>query len=88
MISLTTLHIENYSKENHATSRFPHHRSYRGVGIENRANFLSKIMAVTEQDLVRVGNKYMSTLFDEDKTRTVVVCHPSKINEIQQGFKG
>ena len=49
---------------------------------------MNKIMAVTEQDLVRVGNKYMSTLFDEDKTRTVVVCHPSKINEIQQGFDG
>ena len=65
-----------------------HHRSYRGVGIGHRAEFLNKIMAVTEKDLARVGNKYMSTLFDEDKTRTVVVCHPSKINDIQQGFKG
>ena len=66
----------------------PRHRSYRGVGIEHRAQFLDKIMAVTGRDLARVGEKYMSALFDEGRTRTVVACHPSKIDEIREGFKG
>ena len=57
------------------------------MGIETRADFLKKIMAVTKADLIRVGNRYLSALFDEDQTRTVVVCHPSKIDEIQKGFK-
>jgi hypothetical protein len=30
----------------------------------------------------------MSALYDESKTRTVIVCHPSKIAEIKEDFKG
>ncbi len=30
----------------------------------------------------------MARLFEEDKAKTVVVCHPSKIDEVKEDFKG
>lgn len=48
---------------------------------------VSYIGKVTEADLNRVGEKYVSQLFEPAKTRTTIVCHPAKAEEIAAGFK-
>lgn len=45
------------------------------------------IAKVTVEDLSRVGPKYVKSLFDATKSRTCIVCHPSKVEEMKSGFK-
>lgn len=45
------------------------------------------ISQVTTDDLNQVGPKYVAPLFDPETSRTSIVCHPSKIEEIAAGFK-
>lgn len=45
------------------------------------------ISKVTIKDLNIVGPKYVKMLFDPVKSRTSIVCHPSKIEELKTGFK-
>lgn len=45
------------------------------------------ISKVTEDDLNRVGKKYVEQLFDPAKTKTSIVCHPSKTEEVAAEFK-
>lgn len=44
-------------------------------------------MQVSEADLRRVGKAYLSNLFDNQLSRTVIVCHPSKVNATRDSFK-
>lgn len=48
---------------------------------------LTQIETVTTSDLNRVGEKYVSALFDPTKTRTAVVTDPTKSAEIAAEFK-
>ncbi|KAJ8960915.1 hypothetical protein NQ318_020214 [Aromia moschata] len=44
-------------------------------------------MKLTTEDLNPVGEKYVSSLFDQRKSKTVVITHPSKLVEVDDGFK-
>lgn len=45
------------------------------------------ISKVSLGDLCRVGPKYVTPLFDPERSKTSVVCHPSKVEEICNGLK-
>ena len=49
---------------------------------------IMKIPSVTIDDLKRVGPKYFTPLFDPEKSKVSVVCHPTKVEEVKDGFKG
>ena len=51
------------------------------------SDLLDAVMRVTESDLQRVGEMYMRKLFDNDQSRTVIVCHPSKVEATKEAFK-
>ncbi|KAJ8023724.1 hypothetical protein HOLleu_36243 [Holothuria leucospilota] len=53
----------------------------------NRA-LLASVSKVTMEDLYRVGATYFTKLIDDTVSRCAVVCHPSKVDEIKEGFKG
>lgn len=68
------------------------------IDVSFRANFdqvdydfnrqlLKAIMAVTCDDLNRVGKKYMASLFDPKQVKTAIVTDPAKLEEIAAGFK-
>ncbi|XP_054283976.1 uncharacterized protein C05D11.1-like [Macrosteles quadrilineatus] len=48
---------------------------------------VSMIAKVTKEDLSRMGPKYVKLLFDPSISRTSIVCHPSKVDELNNGFK-
>ncbi|CAL1295066.1 unnamed protein product [Larinioides sclopetarius] len=48
---------------------------------------LEKISQVTTSDMERVGNKYLKSLFDGTLSKCAIVCHPSKVNEMIEGFQ-
>lgn len=50
----------------------------------NQAN-VRQVNNVTIEDMVSVGKKYISQLFTPD-SRTTIVCHPDKANEIRDEF--
>ncbi|CAL1679265.1 unnamed protein product [Lasius platythorax] len=47
-----------------------------------------RIAAVTMDDMTRVAALYLKPLFDPKKCKTTIVCHPSKVAEIGEAFKG
>lgn len=50
----------------------------------NQAN-IRQVNKVTIDDMVAVGKKYISKLFTPN-SRTTIVCHPDKANEIRDEF--
>lgn len=46
---------------------------------------LQKINEVTVNDLIRVGQKYVSKLFSSD-AKTMITCHPDKASDISSAF--
>lgn len=48
---------------------------------------LAEIEKVKKSDLDRVGEKYVSVLFNPTKTKTAVVTDPAKATEITSDFK-
>lgn len=62
--------------------------SLRNISPNYNRELISKTAQVTKDDLKRVGNKYLKCLFDETTAkRSVICCHPSKVEEIRIGFK-
>lgn len=49
--------------------------------------FLEKVQKVTIEDLYRVLNNYIKDLFDTKKNSLVVTTNPSKLSEIEKGFR-
>jgi hypothetical protein len=45
------------------------------------------ISEVRTEDLNQVGSEYIAPLFDPQMSKTSIVCHPSKTEEIAAGFK-
>lgn len=52
----------------------------------NQSN-IRQVNSVTIEDMVSVGQKYISQLFTPE-ARTTIVCHPDKANEIRNEFSG
>ena len=51
-------------------------------------NLLKKLASVSIDDLKYVGEKYFSRLFDPKKASVALCCHPTKVDEIVDDFKG
>ena len=49
--------------------------------------FIDDVSKVTMDDLLRVGKKYLSPLFDNKTSKLAVCCHPTKIQDISAGLK-
>ncbi|XP_069695441.1 uncharacterized protein C05D11.1-like [Periplaneta americana] len=60
---------------------------FKGVDHDYNRRLVQLISKVTTDDLNRVGAKYIAPLFDPQKSKTTIVCHPSKAEEIAAGFK-
>lgn len=59
---------------------------FKNVSHDYNRRMVQYISAVTVQDMSRVGPKYVKQLFDPKNCKTTIVCHPSKANEIAEGF--
>ncbi|XP_057672406.1 uncharacterized protein C05D11.1-like isoform X1 [Diorhabda carinulata] len=57
------------------------------VDYDFNQKFLKAIKDVTCDDLNRVGEQYMASLFDPKQARTAIVTDPAKLEEIAEGFK-
>ena len=49
---------------------------------------LTKVARVSLSDVKRVAPKYLLPLFDTKQSRCTVCCHPSKVSEVQEAFRG
>ena len=50
-------------------------------------SLLAKVSQVTLADLIRVGQTYVTPLFDPTQSSVAICCHPSKVEEIKEEFK-
>lgn len=57
------------------------------IQVEYYRVLLEKVNAVKLDDLVRVGKKYLSPLFDPAQSRLAICCHPSKVDDTVHAFK-
>lgn len=60
--------------------------TFKKVPVDYNKTLIKQVDAVTEEDLGRVGEKYMKLLFGAE-ARTAIVCHSNKTKEIQAGFE-
>ncbi|PNF33802.1 Uncharacterized protein C05D11.1 [Cryptotermes secundus] len=60
---------------------------FKRVDHDYNRQLVQLISQVTADDLNQVGPKYVAPLFNPETSRTSIVCHPSKIEEIAAGFK-
>ena len=52
-------------------------------------NLVAKVFKVTSDEMLKVGKKYVSPLFDtkNEESKMSIVCHPSKISGIVEKFQ-
>ena len=50
-------------------------------------DFVKKVSEVTLEDVTRVGEKYLGSLFDQNVSRSATCVHPSKVEEVVTEFK-
>lgn len=60
---------------------------FKDVPHDYNRQMIRRVSAVTMEDMTRVANLYLKPLFDPKKSKTVIVCHPSKVTEIGEAFK-
>uniref|UniRef100_A0A6G1SHK4 Uncharacterized protein C05D11.1 n=1 Tax=Aceria tosichella TaxID=561515 RepID=A0A6G1SHK4_9ACAR len=58
----------------------------RNLDIDFNRELIKKVARVTKDDLRRVGPLYLKPLFEDPERRTVVCCHPTKMDEITKGM--
>lgn len=61
---------------------------FRNVPHDYNHQMVRRIAAVTMDDMTRVAALYLKPLLDPIKCKTTIVCHPSKVTEIGEAFKG
>uniref|UniRef100_A0A224ZBQ4 Zn dependent peptidase n=1 Tax=Rhipicephalus zambeziensis TaxID=60191 RepID=A0A224ZBQ4_9ACAR len=59
----------------------------RGIDMSYTKTLLEKVAQVKLPDMVRVGKKYLSTLFDPAVSKLAICCHPSKVDDTVAAFK-
>uniref|UniRef100_A0A336KC94 CSON007777 protein n=1 Tax=Culicoides sonorensis TaxID=179676 RepID=A0A336KC94_CULSO len=59
--------------------------TFKDVPVEYNKILVKKVNSVTHEDLKRVGEKYVATLFSP-KARYSIVCHPDKMQDIKAAF--
>lgn len=60
---------------------------FKGVDYSYNRWLVQSISKITTKHLNRIGQQYIAPLFDPKNTKTVIVCHPSKIDEIAAEFR-
>lgn len=60
---------------------------FKGVPADYNRHMVKNVSNVTLKDIERVAPLYLSALFDPKKSKTTIVCHPSKSNDIVKAFK-
>lgn len=60
--------------------------TFKDVPVDYNKTLVKKVNSVTEADLVRVGEKYVASLFTT-KARHSIVCHPDKSQDIKAAFE-
>ncbi|XP_063708815.1 uncharacterized protein C05D11.1-like [Culicoides brevitarsis] len=60
--------------------------TFKGIPVGYNKELISKVASVTVEDLSRVGNIYVKSLFGTE-ARTAIVCHPDKALEIKEEFE-
>lgn len=60
---------------------------FRGIGHEYNKKLIQAIPKVTLEDMKRVGQLYITPLFDPAKSKVAICCHPTKVEEITKDFK-
>ncbi|XP_063241639.1 uncharacterized protein C05D11.1-like [Bacillus rossius redtenbacheri] len=60
---------------------------FKGVDQGYNRRLVQLIANTAIEDLEAVGRDHVTPLFTPEKTRTTIVCHPSKLDEISAGFK-
>lgn len=59
---------------------------FKGVGHDYNRNLIKQISTVEIEDMMEIGPKYVSPLLDTSLTKTSVICHPSKVEEVAKGL--
>ncbi|XP_073987977.1 uncharacterized protein C05D11.1-like [Rhodnius prolixus] len=62
--------------------------NFKGVSHDYNRKLVKLISEVKKGDLNRIGSIYVSPMFDHTVTKTTVVCHPSKVEEVAKGLNG
>merc|ERR1711990_1075286 len=60
---------------------------FQGLPYTHSKELLSLISNVTIPDLLEVGNRLLLPVFDASQSRTAVVCHPTKVETLQNEFQ-
>jgi Zn-dependent M16 (insulinase) family peptidase len=61
--------------------------SFKGVSKDYNKGLVDQIANVSVEDLRRIGSKYIASIFKPRVSKTVVVCHPEKVESITAQFK-
>lgn len=59
----------------------------RKLPIEFNKQLISKVEAVTSEDLLRVGPKYLRPLFELDNKLSVLSCHSNEVESLKEKLK-
>ena len=59
----------------------------RKFDIDFNRHLIKRVASVTKDDLRRVGPIYLKPLFADEQRRTVVCCHPSKMEDAIKGLE-
>ncbi|XP_055703714.1 uncharacterized protein C05D11.1-like isoform X2 [Phlebotomus papatasi] len=60
--------------------------SFKNISIDYNRMIVDKIGKITEEDLSRVGQKYVESLFSP-KAKIAIVCHPDRSSDIAAAFE-
>ncbi|EEB10863.1 conserved hypothetical protein [Pediculus humanus corporis] len=62
---------------------------FKNVDHNYNKNLVAKVFKVTSDEMLKVGKKYVSPLFDtkNEESKMSIVCHPSKISGIVEKFQ-
>lgn len=59
----------------------------RNLDVDFNKQLINRVSQVTKDDLRRVGPLYLKPLFEDDDRRSVICCHPGKLDDIKKAFQ-
>jgi Zn-dependent M16 (insulinase) family peptidase len=61
--------------------------SFKGVQKDYNKNLVDQIATITIDDLRRVGEKYLKSMFTPGSAKLAIVCHPEKVDAVKGQFE-
>lgn len=61
--------------------------SFKGVSKDYNKNLVDQIATITVDDLRRVGEKYLTSMFKAGNAKIAIVCHPEKVDSVKAQFE-